>query len=104
MKTSRPIMRSLVVVLVLAMMAGCASTRTQESTGQYVDDSSITAKVKADILGDPALKVFDIGVETFKGVVQLSGFVNSAEIRNRAAVVAGRVNGVKSVKNSLIVK
>jgi osmotically-inducible protein OsmY len=104
MKTSRPIMRSLLVVLVLAMMAGCASTRTQESTGQYVDDSSITAKVKADILGDPALKVFDIGVETFKGVVQLSGFVNSAEIRNRAAVVAGRVSGVKSVKNSLIVK
>ena len=104
MKTSRPIMRSLLVVLVLAMMAGCASTRTQESTGQYVDDSSITAKVKADILGDPALKVFDIGVETFKGTVQLSGFVNSAEIRSRAAVVAGRVNGVKSVKNSLIVK
>ena len=104
MKTSRPIMRSLLVVLVLAMMAGCASTRTQESTGQYVDDSSITAKVKADILGDPALKVFDIGVETFKGVVQLSGFVNSAEIRNRAAVVAGRVSGVRSVKNSLIVK
>ena len=104
MKTSRPIMRSLLVVLVLAMMAGCASTRTQESTGQYVDDSSITAKVKADILGDPALKVFDIGVETFKGVVQLSGFVNSAEIRNRAAEVAGRVSGVKSVKNSLIVK
>ena len=97
-------MRSLLVILVLAMMAGCASTRTQESTGQYVDDSSITAKVKADILGDPALKVFDIGVETFKGVVQLSGFVNSAEIRNRAAEVAGRVSGVKSVKNSLIVK
>ena len=104
MKTSRPIMRSLLVMLVLAMIAGCASTRTQESTGQYVDDSSITAKVKADILGDPALKVFDIGVETFKGVVQLSGFVNSAEIRNRAAEVAGRVSGVKSVKNSLIVK
>ena len=104
MKKVCPIMRSLLVVLMLAMIAGCASTRTQESTGQYVDDSSITAKVKADILGDPALKVFDIGVETFKGVVQLSGFVNSAEIRNRAAVVAGRVNGVKSVKNSLIVK
>ena len=104
MKTSRPIMRSLLVLLVLAMIAGCASTRTQESTGQYVDDSSITAKVKADILGDPALKVFDIGVETFKGVVQLSGFVNSAEIRNRAAEVAGRVSGVKSVRNSLIVK
>jgi osmotically-inducible protein OsmY len=104
MKTVGPIMRSFLVLLVLALIAGCASTRTQESTGQYVDDSTITAKVKADILGDPALKVFDIGVETFKGTVQLSGFVNSAEIRSRAAVVAGRVNGVRSVKNSLIVK
>jgi len=104
MKTVSPILRSLLLLMVLAMIAGCASTRTQESTGQYVDDSTITAKVKADILGDPALKVFDIGVETFKGVVQLSGFVNSAEIRNRAAVVAGRVSGVKSVRNSLIVK
>jgi len=104
MKKVCPIMRSLLVVLMLAMIAGCASTRTQESTGQYVDDSTITAKVKADILGDSALKVFDIGVETFKGTVQLSGFVNSAEIRSRAALVAGRVTGVRSVKNSLIVK
>jgi len=104
MKTAKPMVRTLLVLLVLAVIAGCASTRTQESTGQYVDDSSITAKVKADILGDSALKVFDIGVETFKGVVQLSGFVNSAEIRSRAGVVASRVNGVKSVKNSLIVK
>ena len=92
------------ILLVLAMIVGCAATRTQESTGQYVDDSTITAKVKSDILGDPALKVFDIGVETFKGTVQLSGFVNSAEIRSRASVVAGRVSGVKSVKNDLIVK
>ena len=104
MKTAKPMVRTLLVLLVLAVIAGCASTRTQESTGQYVDDSTITAKVKADILGDSALTVFDIGVETFKGVVQLSGFVNSAEIRNRAGVVAGRVSGVKSVKNSLIVK
>jgi osmotically-inducible protein OsmY len=104
MKTMSPILRPFLLILVLAMIAGCASTRTQESTGQYVDDSTITAKVKAEILGDPALKVFDIGVETFKGTVQLSGFVNSAEIRSRAAVVAGRVSGVKSVKNDLIVK
>jgi osmotically-inducible protein OsmY len=92
------------VLLALAVIAGCASTRTQESTGQYVDDSTITAKVKAEILGDPALKVFQISVETFKGTVQLSGFVNSADVRSRAAVVAGRVNGVKSVKNDLLVK
>jgi len=104
MKTVRPTMRALLVLLVLAVIAGCASTRTQESTGQYVDDSAITAKVKTDILGDPALKSFQIGVETFKGTVQLSGFVNSAEMRNRAAVVASRVSGVKSVKNDLIVK
>ena len=60
--------------------------------------------MKAEILGDPDLKVFQISVETFKGVVQLSGFVNSATVRSRAAVVAGRVRGVKSVKNDLVVK
>jgi osmotically-inducible protein OsmY len=104
MKTVGPIMRSLLVLLVLAVIAGCVATRTQESTGEYVDDSTITAKVKAAIFDDPALKVYDISVETFKGVVQLSGFVNSAEIRSRAGVVASRVSNVKSVKNSLIVK
>ena len=71
---------------------------------EYVDDSTITTKVKAAIFDDPAPKVFQISVETFKGVVQLSGFVNSAEIRSRAGVVASRVSGVQSVKNSLLVK
>jgi osmotically-inducible protein OsmY len=104
MKTAKPMVRALLVLLVLAVIVGCAATRTQESTGEYVDDSTITAKVKAAIFDDPALKVFDITVETFKGVVQLSGFVNSAEIRSRAGVVAGRVSGVKSVKNNLLVK
>ena len=101
MKTVGPIMRSLLVLLVLAVIVGCAATRTQESTGEYVDDSTITAKVKAAIFDDPALKVFDISVETFKGVVQLSGFVNSAEIRSRAAVVARRVPGVRAVRNEM---
>ena len=104
MKTAKPMVRALLVLLVLAVIAGCASTRTQESSGQYVDSSVITAKVKAAIYDDKALKVYDITVETFKDVVQLSGFVNSAEIRDRAGVVAGRVSGVKSVKNDLIVK
>jgi osmotically-inducible protein OsmY len=104
MKTAKPMVRVLLVLLALAVIAGCASTRTQESSGQYVDSSVITAKVKAAIYDDPALKVYDINVETFKDVVQLSGFVNSAEIRSRAAVVAGRVSGVQSVKNDLIVK
>ena len=104
MKTAKPMVRVLLVLLALAVIAGCATTRTKESSGEYVDSSVITAKVKAAIFDDPALKVFDITVETFKDVVQLSGFVNSAEIRSRAGVVAGRVSGVKSVKNNLIVK
>ena len=104
MKTAKPMVRTLLVLLTLVLIAGCASTRTQESSGQYVDSSVITAKVKAAIYDDPALKVYDINVETFKDVVQLSGFVKSAEVRSRAGVVAGRVSGVKSVKNDLIVK
>jgi len=104
MKTARPMMRTLLVLLALGMIAGCASTRTQESAGQYTDSSVITAKVKAAIFDDKTLKVYDITVETFKDVVQLSGFVDSAEIKDRAGVVAGRVSGVKSVKNDLIVK
>ncbi len=104
MTTSGPMGRSLLVLLVLVVVAGCASSRTQESTGEYVDDSTITAKVKAAIFDDPALKVLQINVETFKGVVQLSGFVNSPEVVSRAAVVASRVSGVKSVKNNLLVK
>ena len=104
MKTARPMVRTLLVLLALAMIAGCASTRTQESAGQYTDSSVITAKVKAAIFDDKTLKVYDINVETFKDVVQLSGFVNSAEIKNRAGVVASAVSDVRSVKNDLIVK
>lgn len=104
MKRARPIVQAMLMLLVLAVIAGCATTRTQESSGQYVDSSVITAKVKAAIFDDKTLKVYDINVETFKDVVQLSGFVNSAEIKSRAGVVAGSVSGVKSVKNDLIVK
>lgn len=104
MKTATRMVRSLLVLLVIAMIAGCAGSATRESTGQYVDDSAITTKVKAAILNDPALKVFQINVETFKGTVQLSGFVNTSEAVSRAAVVARGVGGVTSVKNDLIVK
>lgn len=93
----------------VALFAGtpllsCASTPTRESTGEYVDDSAITAKVKADVLGDPALKTFQISVKTYKGVVQLSGFVDSKEERDRAGEVAVKVSGVREVKNDLVVK
>ncbi|WP_242393280.1 BON domain-containing protein [Anaeromyxobacter oryzisoli] len=83
---------------------GCASTRTRESAGEYVDDSAITAKVKAAILQDPALKSLQISVKTYKGVVQLSGFVDSKDMVEKAGKVAGQVSGVRDVKNSLTVK
>jgi osmotically-inducible protein OsmY len=96
--------RALLILVAMVAMVGCASTRTQESTGQYFDDSTITAKVKTAILQDPALKVFQVNVETFKGEVQLSGFVDSAQAVQHAAVVARGVGGVKSVTNNLIVR
>jgi osmotically-inducible protein OsmY len=83
---------------------GCASSRTHEGTGQYVDDSVITTKVKAAILGEPGLKVSEVNVETYKGVVQLSGFVSSRADINSAVRVAGAVGGVKSVTNDMQVK
>jgi osmotically-inducible protein OsmY len=94
----------LVCITLVAVFVGCASTPTRESSGQYVDDSAITTKVKAAIFNDPALKVFQINVETFKGEVQLSGFVDSAQSIKKAGEVARGVGGVKSVKNNLIVK
>jgi osmotically-inducible protein OsmY len=83
---------------------GCASTKTHESAGEYIDDSVITTKVKAEILNDPSLKYFQISVKTFKGIVQLSGFVDSAQAVRRAGEVASGVRGVSSVRNDLIVK
>ena len=83
---------------------GCASSRTHEGTGQYVDDSVITTKVKAAILGEPGLKVSEVNVETYKGVVQLSGFVTSRADINSAVRVASAVGGVKSVTNEMQVK
>jgi osmotically-inducible protein OsmY len=94
----------LICIGLLAVFVGCASTPTREGTGEYVDDSAITTKVKAAIFNDPSLKVFQINVETFKGDVQLSGFVDSAQSVKKAGEVARGVNGVKSVKNNLIVK
>ena len=89
---------------ILVTAAGCASTSTQESTGQYLDDSAITTKVKAAIFNEPTLKSAEINVETFKGQVQLSGFVSSRASMDRAVTVARGVGGVTSVKDDMRLK
>lgn len=95
---------TLLFAIALVGVAGCASTETHEGTGQYVDDSVITTKVKAGILHEPGLKSAEINVETFKGVVQLSGFVANPSSISKAGEVASSINGVKSVQNDLHVK
>jgi len=110
MKTSLPFSKlssllALSSALVLGALAGgCAATPTHESTGQYVDDAVVTTKVKSALLGDEAVKSFAVSVETLKGVVQLSGFVNTSDQRAAAGRDAWTVVGVKEVKNNLIVK
>lgn len=98
------LLRFLLFLTVIATLTACAATRTQESTGEYVDDSVITTKVKSLLAADDLLKSFQIGVETYKGTVQLSGFVNSQKAVNKAVEITKSVNGVKSVKNDLVVK
>ena len=103
MKIAHKIATALFTVSLLAT-AGCASTSTKEGTGEYVDDAVVTTKVKAAIFNEPTLKTTEINVETFKGTVQLSGFVSQAADVSKAAEVARSVKGVSSVKNDLRVK
>ncbi len=91
-------------ILFVALALGCASTAKKEGTGEYVDDTVVTTKVKAAIFNEPTLKSAEINVETFKGVVQLSGFVSSAANETLAVQVARNVAGVKSVKNDMRLK
>jgi hyperosmotically inducible protein len=95
---------ALLATLFLGTVTGCASTAGQNRVGQYIDDSAITAGVKAAVLNEPSLKVAEINVETHQGVVQLSGFVSSADNVATASSVARTVKGVKSVKNDLRLK
>jgi hyperosmotically inducible protein len=88
----------------LLTAVGCASTSRQEGAGQYFDDTVITAKVKASLVDDPITKATEINVETFKGVVQLSGFVSSQAAANRAIELARGIGGVKSVTNDMRLK
>ncbi|MDO8906779.1 BON domain-containing protein [Hydrogenophaga sp.] len=103
----KTIQRLSVLVLAAAAfttMVGCAATSTKESTGQYLDDTAITAKVKAAIFNEPTLKSAEVNVETFKRVVQLSGFVSSQADIQKATSVARSVDGVASVKNDMRLK
>ena len=104
MKRYHIVIRSFIAILLITAFASCASTPKQESTGEYIDDSAITAKVKADLLADDILKGFQVSVETYKGIVQLSGFVDTQATKDRAGSIARKVAGVKEVKNNLIVK
>lgn len=98
------IVSTLIAALILTTLIGCASTEKKESTGEYVDDTVITASVKAAILKEPSLKVNEIKVETFKRVVQLSGFVRSDENMATAMTLARGINGVESVRNDMRLK
>jgi osmotically-inducible protein OsmY len=95
---------TLLSVILLASLLGCAGTSTKEGSGEYFDDTVITSKVKAAIFDEPSLKSAQVNVETFKGTVQLSGFVNSRADINKATEVARSVPGVTSVRNDMRLK
>ena len=104
MNVSKRIATALFTATVAVTVVGCSSTPVHESTGEYVDDAAITAKVKAAIFNEPTLKSTEINVETYKGDVQLSGFVAQPQDAQKAADVARGVKGVSSVKNDIRVK
>jgi osmotically-inducible protein OsmY len=107
MNLSRNLSKAALCVMLGATVvatAGCAGSATRESTGQYVDDATITTKVKAKFVEDPAVSALNIKVETFKGTVQLSGFANNATEVNRAVEIARSVNGVESVMYDIRLK
>jgi osmotically-inducible protein OsmY len=105
MKKSNIVINFLLILMLITAFAVCASTRAQAgATGDYMDDSVITGKIKTQLAEDHFLKSFEIGVETRKGIVQLSGFVDSKEAVDKAGQIARGVKGVKTVKNNLIVK
>ena len=95
---------TIILAVMLATVLGCASTAKQEGTGEFIDDSVITTKVKAAVFNEPTLKSSEINVETFKGVVQLSGFVSTESDIRKAVEVTRSVKGVTSVKNDMRIK
>ena len=101
---TRQISRFLAAAAVALGLAACASSPQKEGTGEYFDDTVLTTKVKAVLLNDPTVSGLAVNVETFKGVVQLSGFVKTAAERARAVELAREVGGVKQVKNDILLR
>lgn len=104
MSTISKLIQVAVVALMITSVSGCAGSRNQESTGEYLDDTMITSKVKAKLLEDKEVSGLAINVETFKAVVQLSGFAKTEAERQKAAKLARSVGGVQDVKNDIRIK
>jgi hyperosmotically inducible protein len=104
MRTANGLRSALMALALITSLAACSVTSGRETVGEYVDDATITTKVKAAMFDDPALKVMQIGVETMQNVVQLSGFVDSEQTKARAGERARSVTGVREVKNDLVVR
>ena len=100
---TRPILNTALIALALALVSACSATRGEQSAGEHIDDAVITTKVKAALIEDPATKARQIDVTTFRGTVQLSGFVDSADEKSAASRVTHSVNGVQNVRNDLSV-
>jgi hyperosmotically inducible protein len=104
MKKIQTCLLSLALLSGLTFTAACSSTATRQSTGEYIDDTAVTAKVKSAFIKDDTVKAIDVKVETFRGVVQLSGFVDSSIQKDRAEQVARGVSGVRDVTNNIQLK
>lgn len=98
------VLRIFASIMLIAVLSGCSATETRRSAGEAVDDSTLTTRVKAELIKDQSLKAFQIDVDTYRGVVQLNGFVDSPENAKRAVDIAEDVPGVVSIKNNLQVK
>jgi len=99
-----PIANLLLSLLLVTNLVACSSTPNQESTGEFFDNSLITAKVKTKLINDKITGGFSIKVRTYKGVVQLNGYVNSELEKKHAAVIVSKINGVKGIKNALVIR
>ncbi len=104
MNTLKFLIRLLLSAFLLSAIIGCSENTKRESTGEYLDDTVLTTKIKATFLGDSRLKMLDINVKSYRGTVQLSGFIDTQKEADRAVQLARTVKGVKAVNNSLIIK